>query len=143
MARIDSAVIATDVTQSINVLAALRWVAIAWREVKATTIKKCFRQAGILNTDLSVQALCDSEDPFQDIDAEVELNSLISSTMGTLSHCSAEEYIEGDDSLPICVDIDGEDWDECWLNSLVDEPEHSNAALSQSDDEQDQDDDDM
>ena len=39
--------------------------------------------------------------------------------MGTLQQCSADEYLTGDNSLPVCVDIDGNNWDENWLNSLT------------------------
>ena len=49
----------------------------------------------------------------------VFLDSLISHAMGTLQHCSADEYLTGDNSLPVCVDIDGNNWDENWLNSLT------------------------
>ena len=67
LAKIDTATSATEVTKSINVLTAIRWVALAWREVKSTTIQKCFRNAGVLSTDLHISAL-DEEDSFQDID---------------------------------------------------------------------------
>jgi len=73
--------------------------------VKATAIQKCFRRAGILNTDLGVQTLCEDEDPFQDIDIQVGMSSLISTSMGTLIHCSLDEYIDGDNSRPTCVEI--------------------------------------
>ena len=39
------------------------------------------------------------------------------------SSCSAEEYIAGEDALPVCADFDCEDWDENWLNSLNDNPD--------------------
>ena len=52
VAKIDTATLATEFTQSINVLTAIRWVALAWREVKALTVQKCFRHSGILHTDL-------------------------------------------------------------------------------------------
>ena len=42
--------------------------------MKSTTIQKCFRNAGVLNTDLDVIAL-DEEDPFQNIDDDVEMSS--------------------------------------------------------------------
>lgn len=46
---------------------------------------------------------------------------LIQSAMGE-SSCSAEEYVAGEDALPVCADFDCEDWDENWLNSLNDNP---------------------
>ena len=61
----------------------------------------------------------DDEDPFNDIDDEMGMNSLISHAMETPQHCSADEYLTGDNSLPVCVDIDGNNWDENWLNSLT------------------------
>ena len=118
--KIDAAATAADVTKSVNVLTALIWVAIAWREVKSITVQKCFRRAGILDPNLDIQMLCEDEDPFQDIDIQAGMSSLISCSMGTLSHCSVDEYIDGDNFLPTCVDIDGEDWDESWLNCLAD-----------------------
>ena len=51
-----------------------------------------------------------------DIDDAVQLGSLIQSAMGESSY-SAEEYIAGEDIIPVCADFDGEDWDENWLNS--------------------------
>jgi len=47
------------------------------------------------------------------MDDEMETSSLIS---GTLQHCSADEYLTGDNSLPA---LGGNDWDENWLNSLT------------------------
>ena len=52
-----------EVAKSINVLTAICWVALAWREVKSSTIQKCFRSAGVLSTDLDVHVLSDEEDP--------------------------------------------------------------------------------
>lgn len=66
---------------------------------------KYFRSVGILNTDLDVITL-NEEDPFQNIDEDVEMSSLISRTMGTLHQCSVEEYVNGDNSLSVCVDMD-------------------------------------
>ena len=40
------------------------------------------------------------KDSFQDTDAGLQLGGLISSTMDTKSHCSADEYINGDNDVP-------------------------------------------
>lgn len=66
LARIDEAKNATEVIGSINVLTAIRLVALGWREVKASTIKKCFRKAGVLSDDFAVQVVSEEEDPFVD-----------------------------------------------------------------------------
>ena len=98
ISKIDSCSSATEVTSSINVLLAIRWVALAWREVNSTTIVKCFKHVGILNDGLNFHALSE-EDPFQDIDETITMGSLISTTMGTCDTCSEEEYVHGDDDL--------------------------------------------
>ena len=116
-------------TKSVNVLTALRWVALVWREVKVTTIQK---QAGIR---FDVHAIVsDDEDAFNDIDDEMGMDSPISHAMGTLQHCSADEYLTGDNSLPVCVDIDGNNWDENWLNSLTEGAESVDEDKDEAED---------
>ncbi len=76
--------------KSINIiLTAIRWVALAWREVKAETIMKCFRSGGILDGDLYVSSL-DEDDPFQDIDTGLEIPTLISRVIDGSDNCSAK-----------------------------------------------------
>ena len=60
----------------------------------------------------------DQEDLFQDFDASVELDGLISKTMGT-DRCSADEYVNGDNNLPICVEFKDETWDDRFLECLA------------------------
>ena len=96
------------------------------------TIKKCFRKAGVLRNDFEVQVVSEEEDPFADIDDTVQLGSLIHRAMGG-SSCSAEEYITGEDALPVCADFDCEDWEENWLNSLNDNPDSDTGDNSDSD----------
>ena len=45
------------------------------------------------------------------------------------STCSAEEYVTGEDTLPVCGDFDCEDWDENWMNSLNDNPDPDSDAI--------------
>ena len=100
--------------------------------MKASTIKKCFRKAGVLRDDFDVQVVSEEEDPFVDIDDTVQLGSLIDSAMSG-SNYSAEEYVTGEDAHPVCADFDCEDWDENWLNSLNDNPSSDTGDNPDSD----------
>ena len=115
--KIDTANYASDVISSINVLVAIRWVALAWK-VKATTITKCFKKAGILNNNLDVLEVS-SDDPFPDVDETMSIGSLISTAMGSLESCSVDQYVNGDDNLQVCVDTDGDQWEAHFMESLA------------------------
>ena len=122
VSKIDECDQATDVMKSVNVLVALRWVAQAWNEVKSDTITKCFRKAGVLNDVLEVvgldQAGADgSVDPFADIDEDFELQYLIEQTRS--ESCTPREFISGDDALPVCVEMDDENWENTFLEELT------------------------
>ena len=72
-----------------------------WLRVRADTIAKCFRKAGILNADLDV-IFCDLEeedDPFLEADMRMEVQSLIENIMPTDGRCNVDEYLN--DDLPV------------------------------------------
>ena len=102
LAKIETCSSASEVLQSVNVLHAIRWVAEAWKNVSETTIKKCFRKAGILRHDFSVVSpLVVASDPFSDIDdcdldesddgGCEELTELIHRIQGPENACSVSE----------------------------------------------------
>ena len=67
--KINECDLVTDVVKSVSVLVALRWVALAWNDIKSETITSCFRKAGVLNDMLDALGLDHagadgSEDPF-------------------------------------------------------------------------------
>ena len=131
ISKIDECDRASDVVKSLNVLIAIRWVALAWSQVTADTISKCLRKAGILDTQLDV--ICrdaDDQDPFLEADKLLELSTLIEKT----GHggCSTEEFVGGDDDLPLCIEIDGDDWQSAFLDELAND-------VGQDDDEEDSD----
>lgn len=66
LSKIDACETASEVVNSVNILTAIRWVAQAWKKVKAETISKCFRKAGVLDSGMDVVS-CDmeEEDPFR------------------------------------------------------------------------------
>ena len=112
---------ASDVVKSVNLLSAIRWVALAWSQVTADTISKCFRKAGILDTDLDV--ICrdaDDNDPFLQADNLLELGKLIEKTGD--EGCSSNEFAYGDDDLPVCAEMDDDNWQSVFLDELTNDP---------------------
>ena len=110
---------------------AIRWVALAWSQVTADTISKCFRKAGILDTELDV--ICRDavdNDPFLECDKLLELGRLIEKTAD--DGCSTVEFVAGDDDLLVCVEMDDDNWQSVFLDELTNDP-------GQKEDEEDSD----
>lgn len=87
----------TDVTKELNILSATRWVALAWSEMRAETIEKCFRKAGILivgEMQVVTRPHNDGPEPFSGVDQSLEVQALIDRTLSPGQNCSALEYIE-------------------------------------------------
>ena len=78
ISKIDECDKASDVEKSLNILIAIQWVALAWSQVTADNISKCFQKAGILDKKLDV-ICCDTDDqePFLEADKLLELVILI------------------------------------------------------------------
>ena len=76
--KIEECETASDVVQSVNILIAIRWVTQAWSKVKAETICKRFRKAGIPDATMDVVAHGEEDDdPFLEADASFELQGLV------------------------------------------------------------------
>lgn len=89
LSKIEECETASAVVQSVNILIAIRWVAQAWSKVKAETITKCFRKAGVLDATMNVVARGEEDDdPFLQADVSLELQGLIDKTMqGSQEKC--------------------------------------------------------
>ena len=90
--RIDQCNHASGVVKSINILASVRWVAVAWEKVKPETIMKCFRKAGILRDDMSdivtrPHESVDFKDPFVEADECMDLQHLIDQALPSEQSC--------------------------------------------------------
>ena len=99
VSKIDECETASGVVKSVNILVALRWVALAWHEVKPETITKCFRKAGILDNVLDVVGLDGADgsvDPFVEVDEDLEMQDLIEETGSGNSSCTIKEFVSGD-----------------------------------------------
>lgn len=101
---------------SVSILSALRWVALAWNEVKIETISKCFKKAGVLAW--RNWSCCIEWRSIRRID-EAKLQTLMEQTEGTDHCCSPQQFVTGDDDLPICMEMDDENWEATFLEELV------------------------
>ncbi len=143
LSKIDECQLGSEVTNSINVLIAIRWVAQAWDEVKRETICKCFKNAGVVTESGDVVSR-DESDPFADMDNEEnihvfnncdeerqEIQRLCDQVMTREEQCSVDEYIEGDNDLAFCFEADDVNWDADFFSNFSpsvntsDEPEES------------------
>ena len=126
LARIDQCDSASEVANSINILTAIRWVALAWTKVNPETISKCFRKVGVLQdatVDVVARAHDTKDDPFLESDA-----CMFEKTMPSEQRCSLAEYLSGEEGVPVCVDMDGEDWDANFIAQFVDDGVHGDEA---------------
>ena len=94
----------------------------AWSLVQEETVRKCFRKAGVLESDLTVVAR-DEQDPFLAADECEILEDLISTTVSGHEACPVEEYINGKGSLPVCDGLDDSNWDSSFFTQLSQEKE--------------------
>lgn len=136
MSKIDTCETATEVTKSVTILLAIKWIAHGWDLVKPDTIKKCYQKGGILNKDFNVvRHQGEEEDPFDNIDLAVDTTE-IESIMPHIQadSCSVSEYLAGDDDIPICEEFDNEHLEEEFLSSLTSSSEPVSADSGNEDD---------
>ena len=78
ISKIDDCSTASDIVQSVNILVAIWWVALAWSKVKESTIRKYFKSAGVLDKDYDIVALPSHDvDPILEAVAQMELEGLM------------------------------------------------------------------
>ena len=78
-----------------------------------------FRKAGILDSTLNVVSCdLDDEDPFLVADESMALQGLIDEAMTGCDHCPLEEYVNGEDDVPVCVDACSDTSEEEFINNL-------------------------
>lgn len=118
---------AHDVVKSVTILNAIRWVAQAWENVTADTIRKWFRKAGILNKEFQAARIGDDdseEDPFTYLDENPDmedLESLISQIQTGDDTYSVEEFINADCEVPVCEVIFDDNWERKFLGHVAEE----------------------
>ena len=125
---------ASGITQTIDVLMAIRWIKVAWEQVKSSVIQNCFKHCGAIPGG----ATEDEQDPFADIAADtVALGQLVSRMQGEIT---ANEYGSADDDLSTCFTFTNPSE---WRDELREEicsvsPEAECVPLADSDDSRDE-----
>ena len=137
LAKIDQSASSKEVSKSVNVLVAIRWVAVAWSQVKEETIRKCFHKAGILGADMSVVER-DEQDPFSEADEYMALQSLTTQAMNTQEVCPLQEYLNGEDGIALCRDSDETCWEESFFANLRQDQEDDHEETSGDEEEDEQ-----
>lgn len=116
---------ASKITKSVSILHAIRWIAQAWEADRPEAVKNCFRKAGILYESCSVVSrLYEERDPFEDVNIAVsadtrEMEALMSQIGPTEGSCSVTEFVSGDDDLPVCFELDDDQWEEQLFHLLI------------------------
>ena len=124
LSKIDACETASEITKSVSILQAIRWIAQAWEAVQPETVKKCFRKAGILDESFSVVSrLCEDRDPFEDVDIDISadtrvIEALMHQLGPTEASCSVTELVTGDDNVPVCFELDEDQWEEQFFSSI-------------------------
>ena len=125
VAKIDSAQSVKDIVNSLTIIPAVRWIAEAWKMVCPLTIRKCFRNSGMLAKDFSTisrDVTAESEDPFAGLEEGIviptELQGLMSEIQGDDGGLSADQFVSMDDNVPTCSDFTSEHWEEEFLNNI-------------------------
>ena len=136
LGKIDECDSASEVSKSVNVLVAIRWVALALSKVQQETIRKYFHEAGILDSDMAIVER-DVGDPFAEADERVALQGLIDKTMSENEACTLQEYVNGEEDLPVCREIDNGSWESSFFETLGQVPEDEEASENEAGDEQD------
>ena len=122
--------------KSVNILIAMRWVAKAWELVKPETIVKCFRKAGVLDSSMDVVTR-EEEDPFIESDECIALQRLMEKTVP--ESCTMEEYLSSEDDLPVCLELDDDNWEDNFMTELgqSEQSEQDEQDVTDDDDEMD------
>ena len=133
MAIIDECQTASEVVKSINILIAIRWVPQAWSMVTVQTISKCFRRAGVLDSEMDIVSCnIEEDDPFLAVDEEAYLVSLMND-VAPIS-CSPVEYVNGEDDIPVWNDLDSLIWEEDFIKQLSQEDDGEENDEDEEDD---------
>ena len=83
--------------------------------------------------------LVEEIDPFDELDVDNQLQNLISKVLPTSERCMADEYICGENTVPVCAEYDDDAWGKSFFaeieeSSLIPEEEQSECEDNEEQD---------
>ena len=96
------------------------------------------KKSGITGTNFSVVSHpYEDEDPFDDVEAQEELHDLVDQISPSETNCPMQEYINGEDDTPICMQYD-DDWEDRFFAELGSSQADSDSPVQEDPDEEGQ-----
>ena len=90
---------ATKICKDVNVYDAIRWITLAWHEVKQNTIRKCFRRSGI-SEDIDSDALLEPESE-ETVNVFEGIETLNAEVRDELAFVTEEEFVNFDNNIQV------------------------------------------
>ena len=135
IARVDEGKKASDIIQDVDILKAIHWLQLAWKNVSKETIQHCFQKCGFSQFSID----CDEDE------VDEEFQSLFSQLSNDDEDITFEDYLTFDDNLSTSVgqiNTDLVDWRETAREEAIRDvqSEQGVSTISSSDDESDEED---
>lgn len=140
VSQIDAGVTASEIVKKVDILMAIRWIQIAWKDVSSTTIVNCFRKCGF-----TADFNCIEAEKEEDLQFEALVSELCPDT-------HPDDFIDFDNEILTCeppIDTNSLGWrgklrEECIQHVINPNPnvtiENVDYTVSLSDEDEDPDD---
>ena len=146
IAKIEECSSAHEVVKSVSILLAARWVAEAWKLVSSDTILKCFRKAGITDSNFQLVSRDTGilDDPFASLECGNETQDLqdMIDRVENADFCTAAEFAAADNELPVCNNLDEHDWETEFLAQIGPRQKSECTSASEMEEQEEEDEDD-
>ena len=123
---------ASEITKSIDVLMAIRWIKHAWDSVRSNTITNCFKHCGFFC------GSADISDPFADLDDQDEFDADLEDQVSQFDgDMSANSYVNCDDDLATCTTFeDASNWREELRDMIISRATKKSKEMASEDEEE-------
>jgi hypothetical protein len=120
----------SEILKNISLLDAIYWIDRSWAEVETSTIVKCFRNCGFINSDCTKGSKADDHEADSSDDAdEDDVPLAVLQLSRDIFGCEFKELVQIDANMKTCAD--GQDWDKCTLDIIKDISEEKEEEVEE------------